>query len=198
MESPPEKFSWTTQPSIMRRIVFVPWAVSPAFCPGQVKSHSPTQNSSCFCCGSVQGFGVDCWAIRAELHNRLRARAITVRVRGVMELRRGPRKKVSEWRFVPGSGTPDCLSLATILFLFIAGVLGGALNSVAGGGSFIAFPALLWTGVPPIPANATNTISLWSGQAASGGAYRSRLDVPRRVMIPLRSEEHTSELQSRQ
>lgn len=59
------------------------------------------------------------------------------------------------------------------------------MNSVAGGGSFIAFPTLLWTGVPPIPANATNTIALWTGAAASGGAYRSRLDVPRRVMVPL-------------
>jgi len=73
----------------------------------------------------------------------------------------------------------------TIIFLFVAGALGGALNSVAGGGSFIAFPALLWTGVPPIPANATNTIALWSGTAASGGAYRKRLDVPRRMLIPL-------------
>ena len=63
--------------------------------------------------------------------------------------------------------------------------MGGALNSVAGGGSFIAFPALLWTGVPPIPANATNTIALWSGTTASGGAYRKRLDVPRRMLIPL-------------
>jgi len=73
----------------------------------------------------------------------------------------------------------------TIIFLFVAGALGGALNSVAGGGSFIAFPALLWTGVPPIPANATNTIALWSGATASGGAYRKRLDVPRRMLIPL-------------
>lgn len=67
----------------------------------------------------------------------------------------------------------------------MAGVLGGALNSVAGGGSFIAFPALLFTGVPPIPANATNTIALWTGATASGGAYRKRLDVPPRVLIPL-------------
>lgn len=59
------------------------------------------------------------------------------------------------------------------------------MNSVAGGGSFIAFPALLFTGVPPIPANATNTIALWTAAAASGGAYRKHLDVPRRVMIPL-------------
>lgn len=64
-------------------------------------------------------------------------------------------------------------------------MLGGALNSVAGGGSFIAFPALLFTGVPPIPANATNTIALWTAAAASGGAYRSRLNVPRRMMVPL-------------
>lgn len=77
------------------------------------------------------------------------------------------------------------LTLETIVFLFVAGALGGALNSVAGGGSFIAFPALLFTGVPPIPANATNTIALWTGAAASGGAYRKRLDVPRRVLIPL-------------
>ena len=73
----------------------------------------------------------------------------------------------------------------TIVFLFVAGALGGALNAVAGGGSFVAFPALLWTGVPPIPANATNTIALWTAAAASGGAYRRHLDVPRRVLIPL-------------
>ena len=59
------------------------------------------------------------------------------------------------------------------------------MNSVAGGGSFIAFPALLFSGVPPIPANATNTIALWTAAAASGGAYRRRLDMPRRVMVPL-------------
>jgi uncharacterized membrane protein YfcA len=56
---------------------------------------------------------------------------------------------------------------------------------VAGGGSFVAFPALLFTGVPPIPANATNTIALWTAAAASGGAYRNRLDIPRRMMLPL-------------
>jgi len=77
------------------------------------------------------------------------------------------------------------LTLQIVIFLFVAGALGGALNSVAGGGSFIAFPALLFTGVPPIPANATNTIALWTAAAASGGAYRKRLDIARRVMIPL-------------
>jgi uncharacterized protein len=90
-----------------------------------------------------------------------------------------------DWRNRALSGTPSSLTLETIVFLFVAGGFGGALNSVAGGGSFIAFPALLWTGVPPIPANATNTIALWTAAAASGGAYRKRLEVPRRVMIPL-------------
>jgi uncharacterized membrane protein YfcA len=77
------------------------------------------------------------------------------------------------------------LDLHTILVLFVAGVLGGALNAVAGGGGFIAFPALLFTGVPPIPSNATQTIALWCGVTASSGAYRERLDISRRVMVPL-------------
>jgi uncharacterized protein len=77
------------------------------------------------------------------------------------------------------------VALGTIVFLFFAGALGGALNAVAGGGSFIAFPALLFTGVAPIAANATNTVALWVGVTASTGAYRRHLDISRRVMIPL-------------
>jgi hypothetical protein len=77
------------------------------------------------------------------------------------------------------------LNLGQAIFLFIAGVLGGVINAVAGGGSFVAFPALLFIGVPPIPANATNTVAMWTGVAASGGAYRDRLDIPTRVMAPL-------------
>jgi len=77
------------------------------------------------------------------------------------------------------------LPLNTAIVLFVAGILGGALNAVAGGGSFVAFPALLLTGVPPIPSNATNCFALWVGTTASGGAYRNRLDITRRVLIPL-------------
>jgi uncharacterized membrane protein YfcA len=77
------------------------------------------------------------------------------------------------------------LNLPQAIFLFGAGVIGGALNAVAGGGSFVAFPALLFVRVPPIEANATNTVALWTAAAASGSAYRKRLDVPRRVFIPL-------------
>lgn len=77
------------------------------------------------------------------------------------------------------------MTLEQAIFLFFAGAVGGAINAVAGGGSFVAFPALLFTGVPPVPANATNTLALWVGTTASGGAYRMKLDIPRRVMIPL-------------
>jgi uncharacterized membrane protein YfcA len=77
------------------------------------------------------------------------------------------------------------LNLQQAIFLFFAGGLGGAINAVAGGGSFVAFPALLFTGVTPVVANATNTLALWVGTTASGGAYRQKLDIPRRVMIPL-------------
>ena len=77
------------------------------------------------------------------------------------------------------------MTLPQAIFLLAAGVVGGALNAVAGGGSFVGFPALLFTGVPPIPANATNTFALWTGVTASTGAYRNRLDIPRRVLVPL-------------
>lgn len=77
------------------------------------------------------------------------------------------------------------MNFSQAIFLFFAGAIGGAMNAVAGGGSFVAFPALLFTGVAPIAANATNTLSLWVGTTASGGAYRNRLKVARRVLIPL-------------
>ncbi|HZQ90207.1 MAG TPA: sulfite exporter TauE/SafE family protein [Terriglobales bacterium] len=61
---------------------------------------------------------------------------------------------------------------ASAALLFAAAVLAGALNSVAGGGSFIAFPALIFTGIAPVSANATNTVALWPGTLASARAYR--------------------------
>jgi len=58
------------------------------------------------------------------------------------------------------------------------------LNSVAGGGSFITFPALVFTGVPPVTANATSTVALWPGSLASVLAYRH--DFPaERVLLRL-------------
>lgn len=65
-------------------------------------------------------------------------------------------------------------------------MLAGALNAVAGGGSFITFPALLFTHLPAIPANATNTAAVWPGSVASAVAYRKELHPDaRRVLWPL-------------
>jgi uncharacterized protein len=58
------------------------------------------------------------------------------------------------------------------LLLFGASVMAGALNGVAGGGSFISFPALIFVGLPPINANATNNTGTWVGYVASLYAYR--------------------------
>src|SRR5918997_916424 len=71
---------------------------------------------------------------------------------------------------------------AVVLFLAAAG--GGALNSVAGGGSFLTFPTLLFTGVPPIEANATSTVALWPGSIASASAYREDIRAARRYLLP--------------
>jgi uncharacterized protein len=77
------------------------------------------------------------------------------------------------------------LHFSRALFLFLAAAIAGTLNALAGGGSFISFPALLFTGIPAVEANATNTVALWPGLAASTVAYLARLDVPRRLLVPL-------------
>ncbi len=69
------------------------------------------------------------------------------------------------------------------ILLFGAAFLGGALNSVAGGGSFLTFPTLIFTGVPSINANATSTVALWPGSAASVGAYRAELRIERHLVV---------------
>lgn len=51
----------------------------------------------------------------------------------------------------------------------------GAMNSVAGGGSFLSFPALLAVGVPPVTANASNSVALWPGSLAGAWAFRAEL-----------------------
>jgi uncharacterized membrane protein YfcA len=67
------------------------------------------------------------------------------------------------------------VTVAQAALLFAAALWAGAQNSVAGGGSFITFPALVVTGVPVIKANATSTVALWPGTVASVGAYRREL-----------------------
>ncbi len=75
------------------------------------------------------------------------------------------------------------MALANILILLLAAVLGGTLNSVAGGGSFITFPSLIYAGVLPIPANATSTTALWPGSAAAAWALRKELASQNRTLL---------------
>jgi uncharacterized membrane protein YfcA len=59
--------------------------------------------------------------------------------------------------------------------VFLAAAIGGAINSVAGGGTLITFPAVVWLGVPPLSANATSTVALWPGSLAGMWTFRGEL-----------------------
>lgn len=78
------------------------------------------------------------------------------------------------------------LSLTTYhlhyVWLVAASMIAGVMNAMAGGGSFISFPAMLGVGVPPVQANATNTVALWPGQLTSLATLRG--DV-RRNLLPV-------------
>jgi uncharacterized membrane protein YfcA len=62
-----------------------------------------------------------------------------------------------------------------LIFMFLAGFFGGVLNSIAGGGSFITFPALIFVGIPPIMANATNTFASCAGYMSGAYAFRKEI-----------------------
>jgi uncharacterized protein len=67
-------------------------------------------------------------------------------------------------------------------WLVVASLIAGVMNAMAGGGSFVSFPAMLAMGVAPIQANATNTVALWPGQLTSVAALREDL---RRDLLPV-------------
>ena len=53
-----------------------------------------------------------------------------------------------------------------------AAFLAGAINSVAGGGTLVSFPTLVWLGLPSITANATSTVAIWPGSLGSIWGFR--------------------------
>jgi uncharacterized membrane protein YfcA len=71
------------------------------------------------------------------------------------------------------------------VLLSLAAFLGGLVNSVAGGGGFIAFPSLLKAGLLPIEANATGTVALWPGQFTSIAGYREDVRKNIRLVLPV-------------
>jgi len=77
------------------------------------------------------------------------------------------------------------LPLVRAVWLSIAAFIAGAINAMAGGGSFLSFPAMLGVGVPPIQANATNTVALWPGQAVSILGFRRDLTTHTHLLWPV-------------
>ncbi|MBN9569550.1 MAG: TSUP family transporter, partial [Alphaproteobacteria bacterium] len=75
--------------------------------------------------------------------------------------------------------------MTQLLIAALAGLLGGAANAVAGGGSFITFPALILTGMPPVAANQTSSVALLPGGLASSWAYRSEIRSFDQVALPV-------------
>jgi uncharacterized membrane protein YfcA len=62
-----------------------------------------------------------------------------------------------------------------LILAALAAAAGGAINAIAGGGTLVTFPAIVALGVPPLVANATNTVSLWPGSLGSVWGYRQHL-----------------------
>lgn len=58
---------------------------------------------------------------------------------------------------------------------FGAAFLAGAINSVAGGGTLVSFPTLIWLGLPSVTANATSTVAIWPAAGSSMFGYRREL-----------------------
>lgn len=75
----------------------------------------------------------------------------------------------------------------TELILLVAAFLAGAMNAVAGGGSFLTLPALIYAGVPPVAANATGTVALLPGYASGVYGYRQDLTPIGNLSLPLLS-----------
>ncbi|MEA2743525.1 MAG: uncharacterized protein QOG25_1896, partial [Acetobacteraceae bacterium] len=76
-----------------------------------------------------------------------------------------------------------------LLPLVLAGLLAGTMNAVAGGGSFVTFPVMVLTGMPPVAANASSTVALCPAIMASTWAYRDDLQgvagISLRLLLPL-------------
>jgi len=79
----------------------------------------------------------------------------------------------------PGSRYPAKLHLSIdflhVAAAFAAAFLAGAINSVAGGGTLVSFPTLIWLGLDSVTANATSTVAIWPGTVGSAWGYRREL-----------------------
>ena len=67
------------------------------------------------------------------------------------------------------------MTIENFILLAGAGLLGGTMNALAGGGSFVTLPAMIAAGLPSVNANASSTVALYPGGAASAWVYRAGL-----------------------
>ncbi|HHY80891.1 MAG TPA: TSUP family transporter, partial [Thermoanaerobacter sp.] len=65
--------------------------------------------------------------------------------------------------------------MSNYVIILVASILAGATNAIAGGGTLITFPALVWVGVNPLSANITNTVALWTGSVTGAWGFKERL-----------------------
>ena len=72
-----------------------------------------------------------------------------------------------------------------ILLIGAGGFAAGAVNAIAGGGTFFSFPAMLAVGLPPVVANASNSVALWPGSLSGAWAYRQELARYKRYLVPM-------------
>lgn len=77
------------------------------------------------------------------------------------------------------------VDVAQPVMLAAAALIAGAVNAVAGGGSFFTFPALVLVGVPPVSANATSAVALWPASIASAVAFKDDVEHTRGVLLRL-------------
>ncbi len=76
--------------------------------------------------------------------------------------------------------------MADLILILVAGFLGGLLNAIAGGGTFITFPALVFTGIPDVIANATSTVAAMPGYLSAAIGFRKDIaELDRRLLLRL-------------
>lgn len=75
------------------------------------------------------------------------------------------------------------MTLLDIAIYFFAGFIGSAINAVAGGGTFLTFPLLIFGGMSALTANIMSTIALWPGSVASAVAYRKERNINKEQLV---------------
>jgi uncharacterized membrane protein YfcA len=76
------------------------------------------------------------------------------------------------------------MTIVDYALLVLAGVVGGGVNAIAGGGTFFTFPAFMAVGLDPLTANASNAVAIYPGHAGAVPAYRAELAaLPRALLL---------------